>query len=79
MESWAPRRLGTQLKCGPETPGPLSSAPSRGNFSPELSAQVCRSQGNQERKSPISCHLSRCGASDMKAQMLKVAQSMVTT
>ena len=79
MESWAPRRLGTQLKCGPETPGPLSSAPSRGNFSPELSAQVCRSQGNQERKSPISCHLSCCGASDMKAQMLKVAQSMVTT
>ena len=62
MESWAPRRLGTQLKCGPETPGPQSSAPSRGNFSIEQSVPVCRSQGNQERKSAISCHLSCFGA-----------------
>lgn len=36
---------------GPESPGPQSSAPSRCDFSEELSVQVRRPQGNRERKS----------------------------
>lgn len=75
MKTWVPmaeRRLvngvlgsqkaGDSTEVWPRDTWATVICPKQGNFSIEQSGPVCGSQGNQERKRAISCHLSCFGA-----------------